>query len=81
MKETILVTGGAGYIGSTTVRLLLNNGYNVIVADNLSKGHRKSLPKGVKLYVGDLLNEKFLDKVFRRNKISAVVRARFKGLE
>jgi UDP-glucose 4-epimerase len=73
MKETILVTGGAGYIGSVTIRVLLNAGYGVIVADNLSRGHRKALPKGVKLYVGDLLDPKFLNKVFSRNRISAVI--------
>jgi len=43
---TVLVTGGAGYIGATTVRSLLAHGYDVVVYDNLSKGHREAIPQG-----------------------------------
>jgi len=47
MTEHVLVTGGAGYIGGAAVRLLLQHGYQVTVLDNLSPGHRSSLPGGV----------------------------------
>lgn len=50
----ILVTGGAGFIGGVTVRQLLKAGYDVVVFDNLSCGHRQTIPKGVKLIEGDL---------------------------
>ena len=43
MNKTILVMGGAGYIGSHTVKHLLDNGYNVVVADNLIYGHREAV--------------------------------------
>ena len=45
----ILVTGGAGYIGSHTVRALIQAGFTPIVVDNFSRGHRSAIPKGVKL--------------------------------
>ena len=64
----ILVTGGAGYIGSHTCRVLCDKGYDVVVYDNLERGHKESLPENVKLIVGDLsdtekLNECFKDKI------------------
>ncbi|MBX4191183.1 MAG: UDP-glucose 4-epimerase GalE [Candidatus Doudnabacteria bacterium] len=67
----ILVTGGAGYIGSHTVKLLQSLGHNVIVFDNLSTGHaaRVSCP----LVVGDLSDKKLLDKIFHEYEISAVI--------
>ena len=46
----ILVTGGAGYIGSHIVRRLLEKDFSVVVVDNLSGGHRESVPKEVKFY-------------------------------
>ncbi|TSB45815.1 UDP-glucose 4-epimerase GalE [Alkalicoccobacillus porphyridii] len=69
---TILVTGGAGYIGSHTVLHLLNQGENVVVLDNLSKGHRDAL-NGAVLYEGDLLDGAFLDKLFTEESIDAVI--------
>ncbi|AJA46700.1 UDP-glucose 4-epimerase [Clostridium pasteurianum DSM 525 = ATCC 6013] len=68
----ILVCGGAGYIGSHMVAHLLENNEEVIVADNLQKGHKDSLLGG-KLYVGDLRDTEFLDKVFSENNIEAVI--------
>jgi UDP-glucose 4-epimerase len=53
MAERILVTGGAGYIGSVVTSQLLAKGYDVIVCDNFSHGSKKAVPKGAKLIVAD----------------------------
>ncbi|RUT40716.1 UDP-glucose 4-epimerase GalE [Paenibacillus anaericanus] len=68
----ILVTGGAGYIGSHTVAELLNRGKEVVVIDNLQSGHRESLLGG-KLYEGDLRDKELLAKLFTENEIEAVI--------
>jgi UDP-glucose 4-epimerase len=68
----ILVTGGAGYIGSHTVLYLLDKGEDVIVVDNLTKGHLDAL-QGATVYEGHLLNGEFLDKVFTEQQIDAVI--------
>ncbi|MDQ0090072.1 UDP-glucose 4-epimerase [Paenibacillus anaericanus] len=68
----ILVTGGAGYIGSHTVAELLNRGKEVVVIDNLQSGHRESLLGG-KLYEGDLRDKELLAKLFAENEIEAVI--------
>lgn len=69
----ILVCGGAGYIGSHTVYELIEQGHQVVVADNLCKGHKSAVHKDAKLYVGDLRDADFMDKVFSENKIDAVI--------
>lgn len=69
---SILVCGGAGYIGSHMVAELLENGHEVVVLDNLEKGHKDALLGG-KLYIGDLRDRKILDKVFTENYIDAVI--------
>jgi len=71
-KETVLVTGGAGYIGSHTVKLLNDKKYNIIVLDNLVYGHEKSLPKNVQLIKGDVGDKELLSNIFSSNKIEAV---------
>ena len=68
----ILVCGGAGYIGSHMVAELLENGEEVVILDNLEKGHTEALLGG-KLYIGDLRDRTILDKVFTENKIDAVI--------
>ncbi|USB34328.1 UDP-glucose 4-epimerase GalE [Paenibacillus sp. YPG26] len=68
----ILVTGGAGYIGSHTVAELLARGEEVVVIDNLQSGHRESLLGG-KLYEGDLRDKGLLAKLFSENEIDAVI--------
>ncbi|MGF9714466.1 UDP-glucose 4-epimerase GalE [Paenibacillus naphthalenovorans] len=68
----ILVTGGAGYIGSHTVAELLAKEEEVVVVDNLQQGHRDAVLGG-KLYVGDIRDAEFLDSVFRENDIDAVI--------
>lgn len=84
--STILVTGGAGYIGSHTCVELLNSGYHVIVADNFSNSKPQSLAriqsitgKSLKFYEVDILDRDGLDKIFAENKIDAVIH--FAGLK
>ena len=69
---SVLVCGGAGYIGSHTVSELLDRGEDVVVADNLQKGHKKAVLGG-KLMIGDLRDSDFLDKVFSENTIDSVI--------
>jgi UDP-glucose 4-epimerase len=68
----ILVTGGAGYIGSHTVKELIKHNYEVVIFDNLSTG-RKELVKGRKLIIGDLKNINNIRKVFKKYKFDAVM--------
>ncbi len=68
----ILVTGGAGYIGSHTAAELIKNGEDVVIIDNLEKGH-KSAVKGGRLYIGDLRDDDFLKNVFMKEDIEAVI--------
>lgn len=68
----ILVAGGAGYIGSHTVAELLDANEEVVIVDNLEKGHKGAVLGG-KFYQGDLRDDAFLDKVFSENKIEAVI--------
>src|SRR5947209_8739473 len=68
----ILVTGGAGYIGSHTVKLLLSRGHAVTVFDNLSAGHRRAVPAD-RLVVGDLTDADQVDHVLVVNQIEAVI--------
>ncbi|MEO0004847.1 MAG: UDP-glucose 4-epimerase GalE [candidate division WOR-3 bacterium] len=74
----VLVTGGAGYIGSVTTRLLIEAGYEVIVYDNLSQGHRAAVLKPARLIIGDLGDAQHLDRVMRDEKPDAVMH--FAGL-
>lgn len=76
--KNILVTGGAGYIGSHCVLELVKKNYNVIVFDNLSTGHIETINTlkqfaGIKFVNGDLLNKEDLENVFCKNKIDAVI--------
>jgi UDP-glucose 4-epimerase len=78
MKKKILITGGAGYIGSHAVKLFLEKGYEVVVFDNLSRGFREPidiLKKIGKLNFikGDLRNKADIEKVFRMHKIDCVL--------
>lgn len=68
----VLVTGGAGYVGSHCVRALQRAGYDVWVYDNLSCGHRQAIPAG-RLIVGELENGSQLESELRQRKIEAVL--------
>lgn len=71
---TILVTGGAGYIGSFMVKRLLDTGDAVVVIDSLERGHKEAVDPRAKLAVGNLLDKVFLDRFFTENKaIEAVI--------
>ncbi len=68
----VLVTGGAGYIGSHTVRALLENNHDVVVLDTLELGNKQAV-KGVKLWQGSFTDEALLDLLFEQEKPEAVV--------
>ena len=70
--EKVLVVGGAGYIGSHTNKMLNQAGYQTLVLDNLSYGHRNFVKWG-ELIEGDMADEDLLDSVFSTNKIKAVM--------
>lgn len=72
MRRTVLVVGGAGYIGSHMVRLLQEAGHEVVVFDNLSNGHAEALG-GVELVHGDLLNPEDLGAAFARRDFDSVI--------
>ena len=71
--KTILVAGGAGYIGSHMVALLVKRGYEVVVADNLRTGHWQAVKGARKMYVGDLRDGAFLHQIFTENEIDGVI--------
>ena len=84
--STILVAGGAGYIGSHTCVELLNAGYDVVVVDNLSNSSKESLNrvkqitgKDVKFYEADVADQPKMREIFEENKIFAVIN--FAGLK
>jgi len=70
---TILVTGGAGYIGSHAVEHLLNAGQSVVVADNLFRGHREAVHPDAKLYEVDLAETDQLAQIMRTHSVSGVM--------
>ncbi len=69
----IFVVGGAGYIGSFTVRCLMEAGYQPVVLDNLSTGKREAVPDGVPFHEGDIADRSLLDTIFRQYRIDAVM--------
>lgn len=75
VKPTILVTGGAGYIGSHAVLALKRAGYEVVILDNLVYGHKELVEKvlQVELIVGDVADRQLLDNLFKTHNITAVM--------
>ncbi|NVN84765.1 MAG: UDP-glucose 4-epimerase GalE [Rhodopseudomonas sp.] len=70
---TVLITGGAGYIGSHTVLALAETGENVVVIDNLSTGFSSSLPEGVPLFIGDAGDENLVEGVIASHGVDAII--------
>ena len=70
---TVLVTGGAGYIGSHMVQALVEAGENVVVIDNLSTGFSAFLPEGVPLFIGDAADEKLVEGVIAAHGVESVI--------
>ncbi len=68
----ILVTGGAGYIGSATAALFLKAGHQVTVFDNLYRGHREAVPGGARFVLGDIADRGALDTLFQMDQFDAV---------
>lgn len=69
----ILVTGGAGYIGSFMVKRLLEEKYEVVVIDSLKRGHKESIDPRASLKIGDLLDESFLHDSLNSEKFDAII--------
>jgi UDP-glucose 4-epimerase len=73
MNMNILVTGGAGYIGSITSELLLAEGAKVVVIDNLQQGHMQAVPRGAVFYEGDFSDADQLGRIFSEHQIDAIL--------
>src|SRR5689334_10651668 len=70
---TILVTGGAGYIGSHMVYLLVDGGEDVIVVDDLSTGFDWAVPNGARLVVGNIGDQALMESLIAENDIETIV--------
>src|SRR5258706_12384915 len=70
---SVLVTGGAGYIGSHTVRALVEAGESVVVIDNLSTGFSAYLPEGVALFIGDAADENLVEGVISAHAVESIM--------
>jgi UDP-glucose 4-epimerase len=70
---TVLVTGGAGYIGSHTVHALADAGENVVVVDDLSTGFSSLLPRTVPLFIGDAGDENLIENVIAQHRVESIV--------
>lgn len=70
---SILVLGGAGYIGSHAVYQLIDQGYEVVVIDNLQTGHEKAVHPKATFYKGDIREKAFLRNVFEKEKIESII--------
>ena len=71
-KDKILITGGAGFIGSQVVRAYLQAGYQVVVVDDFSRGKRERLPEGVRVYKADICDLDILSEIFARERPTMV---------
>jgi UDP-glucose-4-epimerase len=69
----VLVTGGAGYVGSTTAERLIGAGHEVVVYDSLARGYRAAVPQAAELVVGDIGDGALFEATLRQNKIEAVL--------
>ena len=69
----VLVTGGAGYIGSNMVRMLVSRGHTPIVLDSLEYGHKQAIPESAPLIVGNIKDKETLEPIFTKYNIDAVI--------
>ncbi len=69
----VLVTGGAGYVGSVVVEMLLIEGFDVTVVDNLIEGHKSALPENINFVKADIGDRGVMKRTFRENSIDAVI--------
>lgn len=69
----ILVTGGAGYIGAVTSKLLLSRGESVVILDNLSRGHRATLSSDVPFYEGDIGDRELLRHITSQHDVESCI--------
>ncbi len=70
---SVLVTGGAGYIGSVTVERLLEAGHGVVILDDLSKGHESAIPDGCRFIKGGIGDTELVERALRENKVDSVI--------
>ncbi len=70
---TVMITGGAGYIGSHMVKQLLEAGRNVVVVDNLSRGNRSALPEDILFYEVDISEVDHMTKIMQSHQVSQVI--------
>ena len=70
---SVLVLGGAGYIGSHTVYALIEKGEDVVIVDNLQTGFKQLIHPKAKFYQGDLRDKEFLNNVFEKEDIKGVI--------
>jgi UDP-glucose 4-epimerase len=73
MIKNILITGGAGYIGSHVSEILLKKNKNVFIIDNLSTGFRKLVHKKAKFFKIDINSVKKVHKIIKKNKIDSII--------
>ncbi len=73
MDRRVLITGGAGFIGSHVVDEFLKEGFNVIAVDDLSSGKRENLDPSVSLEIGDITNKEFISDIFKKYRIEYVI--------
>ena len=73
IKPNVLVTGGAGYIGSHAVFALTDADWTVSVIDDLSTGNRKVVPDDVAFFEGDIADRPFVERVLREQQIGAIM--------
>jgi UDP-glucose 4-epimerase len=71
-NKTCLVTGGAGFIGSNLAEALIGEGYNVVIIDNLSTGHKENIPDKAKFYEVDITQKGKVEEVFKKVKPEAI---------
>lgn len=73
MIKTVLVTGGAGYIGSICSELLISAGYKVVIIDNLSTGNREAISHRAKFFKGNVGNKALIKKIISQQKVNVVI--------